>query len=679
MIIRCILLFAICLMASFNTSANTCKLISKTCIDNVEPKNVSGLDVYFADVGIGDRCWQWQSEYDCVDSSETVKINYCSPLEQTSDCQVTSSVCSKLSSVNGSCDQYTKTFRCGNPVSSAGNVTVLDSSYTLAQDSVDYSACDAYSTNSSCKIASETCIDGPSTKVIFPDGSTRLASSAEISSGISSDGLVKYEACWKWSRDYACLVGNYKNYCQPLVTAGCAESGAAVCKSTGWDGSCLEYERTYVCNAKVDSPPQNVTFLNSSYTILSDTQVSTCLDPSTNPNCTKAGEVCTDGPSTKVVLEDGTTRLATTLEIKSGVSLDGAVVTKACWSSTTNYTCATEPVESNCDALKSDLGCTLSSTFCVDYLAGGQCGLKQHVYQCKSGEGSTSTVLDCGMQQFCSDGKCFDTGYPPDTDFGRTIAYMEAAREAAEYNIFKGEAAECSGKLLVNCCKAKGGGQGGNNNVIASTLGTAAFKLGAESIYVYGSQYVFEGLMNSGSEILAEYAMQALGAEILSMSGTFSVWGATFSVTAGQGVAFVGFDPYSFILAAIIYVVMDSMKCSQDELMLQMRRGQGICHRVGTYCASKFLGSCTEKKESWCCFPSKLGRIINEQGRTQISKTWGTAKAPDCSGFTLDELTLLRFDQMDLSEFIADIRVPSKSSSFAVDRLNEKINSYYAQ
>ncbi|MDR0233572.1 MAG: conjugal transfer protein TraN, partial [Zoogloeaceae bacterium] len=35
---------------------------------------------------------------------------------------------------------------------------------------------------------------------------------------------------------------------------------------------------------------------------------------------------------------------------------------------------------------------------------------------------------------------------------------------------------------------------------------------------------------------------------------------------------------------------------------------------------------CTEaaaKRDGYCCFPSKLARIIQEQGRTQLGKPWG--------------------------------------------------------
>ena len=103
-----------------------------------------------------------------------------------------------------------------------------------------------------------------------------------------------------------------------------------------------------------------------------------------------------------------------------------------------------------------------------------------------------------------------------------------------------------------------------------------------------------------------------------------------------------------------------------------------MCHKVVSYCSSKFLSACVTKKESYCCCHSKLARIINDQGRPQLGKSWGTAKNPDCSGFSLEEIGLLKFDQMNFSEFIGSINVPSvKSSTYAIERLNTKAQSYY--
>ena len=98
--------------------------------------------------------------------------------------------------------------------------------------------------------------------------------------------------------------------------------------------------------------------------------------------------------------------------------------------------------------------------------------------------------------------------------------------------------------------------------------------------------------------------------------------------------------------------------CNDKERELKKRRQAGTCHYVGTYCSKKikFLGICLERKSSYCCFNSQLSRIINDQGRPQIGKTWGQSKSPTCKGFTPAEFGELDFSAIDLSEYVADIQ-----------------------
>lgn len=724
-------LFSLPLLAG----AGTCRVVSKTCIDSAEPKTVSGMPVFFATVGIQDGCWEWKNEYDCVDTS--VAVNYCAGIEQTAGCGTTSSVCTTTNVIDGSCDIYTKTFRCGNPVTGQTNVVTLNNTYTVVQDAADYDACSSYMQNASCTLAGTVCTDGPSTKVVAPGGSTRLATPAEISSGVSTDGAVVFESCWSTQNTYTCIAGNYANYCQPLVGAGCTESVTATCKNTAWDGSCLEYERTYNCNNQLPSNPANVTYLNSSYSIVSDTTTTTCSDPASSPNCVQAGQVCTDGPSTKVVFQDGTSRLATAAEIASGVSADGMVMTKTCWAYDYTYTCASTTLTSTCQALQADANCVEKSASCIDYLNDGvNCAAYQHVYSCQTGGGGTQTVTDCGTQKYCSDGNCFDTGYPPDSDIGLVVAGKEALLEAGYEGIFKGEAASCTDGNwgLSKCCKVYSGGSGSSNYSVTSQMVSSGLMTGlnyaGESIRQIGSQYLYDALFDGLDwGTLATSIAGALGSEVVSdaqtallssastspvvsigaygltwasgatggfMGGNILLAGTATTTTAAgvtttttglissQGVlgGYLYFNPYTFIIAIVIMIVMQMMTCGDDNAMkLGIKRGQGLCHMVGTYCSSKSLGSCKSTTEGWCCFPSKLARIINEQGRPQIGKGWGQASGPDCSGFSLTEVQQLKFDQMDLSEFIGDVMsktsatISAKSSTYATTRAQTRASS----
>ncbi|AVL47373.1 hypothetical protein CEP74_06175 [Campylobacter jejuni subsp. doylei] len=55
-------------------------------------------------------------------------------------------------------------------------------------------------------------------------------------------------------------------------------------------------------------------------------------------------------------------------------------------------------------------------------------------------------------------------------------------------------------------------------------------------------------------------------------------------------------------------------------------------------------------------FTSKLARIINEQGRPQLAKGWGSAESPECKGFTPEEFQKLDFSKIDMSEFFGEIQ-----------------------
>ncbi len=106
-------------------------------------------------------------------------------------------------------------------------------------------------------------------------------------------------------------------------------------------------------------------------------------------------------------------------------------------------------------------------------------------------------------------------------------------------------------------------------------------------------------------------------------------------------------------------VLFGLISCEEEEKILAKKNNEGMCHYVGKYCSKKLklLGGsvCIQHKKTYCCFNSKLARIINEQGRPQLGKNWGDAKHPNCRGFTPEEFQKLDFSKMDLSEFYNSI------------------------
>jgi conjugal transfer mating pair stabilization protein TraN len=96
-------------------------------------------------------------------------------------------------------------------------------------------------------------------------------------------------------------------------------------------------------------------------------------------------------------------------------------------------------------------------------------------------------------------------------------------------------------------------------------------------------------------------------------------------------------------------------KCSNNEKALAAMRAKNLCHYIGSFCAEKVLGRCIRRKQTFCCFESRLSRIFHEQGRPQIGKGWGSAEYPNCEAFTIDELGKMDFGKIDLGEILGEI------------------------
>lgn len=123
-------------------------------------------------------------------------------------------------------------------------------------------------------------------------------------------------------------------------------------------------------------------------------------------------------------------------------------------------------------------------------------------------------------------------------------------------------------------------------------------------------------------------------------------------------------------------------KSDWDQVMeLSQKREQGLCHWNWKWTSKKGpLGITIEESESYCCFNSKLGRIINEQGRAQIGKGWGSKSNPDnpdCTGFTVEQLQSLDFSLIDFSDFYADIKPVIPSTDSLIDKAGSSAPECY--
>ena len=120
--------------------------------------------------------------------------------------------------------------------------------------------------------------------------------------------------------------------------------------------------------------------------------------------------------------------------------------------------------------------------------------------------------------------------------------------------------------------------------------------------------------------------------------------------------------------------------CNGEDKDLAQKQKKKVRVKIGTYCAEKVLGVCVRKKKSFCCFPTKLSRIIHEQGRGQLGIGWGKAKHPECRGFTVEELSRLNFDQLDLHELFDEIIARTKQiTSSTINTVNRNLSNRVSQ
>ncbi len=120
--------------------------------------------------------------------------------------------------------------------------------------------------------------------------------------------------------------------------------------------------------------------------------------------------------------------------------------------------------------------------------------------------------------------------------------------------------------------------------------------------------------------------------------------------TAGTAMSWImtAYLYYSLFILAVNLI----WKCEQKEFELGAQRELKLCTHVGSYCASKALGSCVEKRESYCCFNSPLSRIIQEQVKPQLGMSFGSAQSPQCGGIPVERLKDVDWSKVNLDEWI---------------------------
>ena len=122
--------------------------------------------------------------------------------------------------------------------------------------------------------------------------------------------------------------------------------------------------------------------------------------------------------------------------------------------------------------------------------------------------------------------------------------------------------------------------------------------------------------------------------------------------------------------------------CSAEEIELAKERNAGNTRYLGKYCAKRtFFGVCIRRARAWCVFGSKLGRILQEQGRAQLGVGWS-----DCRGLTVAEVERIDFGSLDLSEFTENLMDGSMDPAISLPdgadtraTMRERIRDFYSR
>jgi len=126
----------------------------------------------------------------------------------------------------------------------------------------------------------------------------------------------------------------------------------------------------------------------------------------------------------------------------------------------------------------------------------------------------------------------------------------------------------------------------------------------------------------------------------------------------------------AYVVAMMIIQIV--WKCEEEEFELNAKRALNSCHQVGSYCKTKVLGACIEKRQIYCCFSSPLSKIIQQQIRPQLGLSWGSAKTPQCDGIPLNRLAEVDWEQVNLDEWLGLLQANGKfpeSSAIDLDSL----------
>lgn len=199
---------------------------------------------------------------------------------------------------------------------------------------------------------------------------------------------------------------------------------------------------------------------------------------------------------------------------------------------------------------------------------------------------------------------------------------------------------------------------GGNVDSISSTVTNLTNKVTdevAKQLQSLSADLFGGGVGGAGTGGAVGGGAGSAGGELAKQEGQESATQALMNSPAGAILSNVmlAYTIYQVTMLAIQMI----WACEEEELEMLVKRELNSCHHVGSYCKTKVLGVCIEKREAYCCFNSPLSRIIQEQVRPQLGLDWGGAQNPQCEGIPVERFPEINWDLLDLDEWLGMLKV----------------------
>lgn len=476
---------------------------------------------------------------------------------------------------------------------------------------------------------------------------------------------------------------------------GCTDSGT-IC--TQFDGDeCIQRATTYLCEESISEAGSNVTLTDTLREVIADdtNEDAVCGALDSDGTCTHTATMCTASEETRTI--------------------NGLAVYRDCWEWRKNYTCATEEYEDFCTGLEGPQACVAQGETCQSMGADGVCESFVRSYRCEDATAESEHVrLVSTPREIVSEtteGTCGDFSENPDCNKvgeiciepaeTRTINGLEVYRDCWRYE----DSYQCVGPNFVDNCQdiSDACTESGRTCLSRDSSGNCT----AETIEYdcpQQSEIDTPEVLSCPSRI---YCVDGDCDELVEDPSPDFPEGVTY-LNILKGIQdeldptnpdVFGAEPATCSRAVLGVVnccneggsglLNPIFGCSAEEQTLWRQVEDGKAVFVGSYCSARALFVCTKRRKSYCVFDSKLGRIIQEQGREQLGIDWSTApedasksekaENPDCRGLTVPELQAIDFSAIDFSEVIEDFmnNVQLPDASATADLVRERVNSFY--